>query len=141
MVKTRSNVIQAFIICICCLSWSNDVLGSALELIPTVNNTEQRFAQLKNHDLDYYTRKVNILNASQNLGTNYSVITNRRDGLVNTSINSININEQNDEVATRTRRESHEKNLCNSVCECKINNNFLTADCAFQQVTLQQMMQ
>lgn len=140
MVKTISNVIQACIICICCLSWLNDVLGHALEPIPTANNNERHIEQLRNHDLEYYVREVNIVNTSQNLGTNYSVITNRTDGLGYASINSINVKEQNDERSAKTRRETNEKNLCHSVCECKLSNNFLTADCAFQQVKLQHIV-
>lgn len=141
MVKTISNVIQACIICICCLSWLHEVLGHALEPIPTANNNERRYGQLRHHDADYYVRKVNIVNTSQNLATNYSVITNRIDiGLGNTSINSINVKGQNDGRSARTRRETNDKNLCHSVCECKINNNFLTADCAFQQVKLQRLV-
>lgn len=76
------------------------------------------------------------------------LVIDRNDLIRRAQINSINVSDDDDDDETATnydisssridgqrrlRRDTNERNLCKSVCNCELNKNFLSVDCAFQQ--------
>lgn len=82
-----------------------------------------------------------LVDTSQNnVEIRQQLVIERNDLSRQAQIDSINVSEENETKAVasnsgsrRHKREQNERNLCKSVCNCELNKNFLSADCAFQQ--------
>lgn len=138
MVNYISNAIKAYIIGICCLSWSC-VLGKELKEYFSSNEREQ-------NDQDFgptvkigpgHERHMNDLGVTsheygQNRDVRYFVSDINPLGALQ-GVTEQKANEQNEPRGTRRRRDERE-NLCLKDCDCKYEHNFLTVDCTFRQV-------
>lgn len=155
VIKKRSNIFSVLIICICWVNCSGCVPSESQQSsVEYEINHRHRYndastARTMAATSSSPTAKNNDM--SQLSMTSQQIIRNSEqqllviDLLKRTQSNSINLSDagastkttttnddDNDGHDKRVKRESSERNLCKSVCNCELNKNFLSADCAFQ---------